>query len=308
MIKKNQITEATAYDTKRMIFSEPISGSIPDSKPPITYRRINIESDNLDGTKSDLIFQTEICHSYGIGEQTNQDTGKVNGFSMPLVLFDRTGPTQKQKDFVETFTNCVNACQNHILENKDELELYEVDSSDFKKFNPLYYKKDKGKIVEGASPTLYGKLIVSKKNGNQIVTVFFDKESGDKINALDLLAKACSVRAAVKFESIFLGNKISLQVKLLECEVTLIETGWKRLLPRPEAQSRISETESAPSRQVPLSLPKTSSQSVDEDDDAGSLVGADANDDDAEEPPVEETIKTIPKKIVKKIVKKAVKA
>ena len=178
------------------------------------------------------------------------------------------------------------------------MEQYELEENDLKKLNPIYRKKEKGVVVETASPVLYAKLIVKKdKDGNKIITVFFDEDSGESINALDLLGKACYVRSAIKFESIFIGNKISLQIKLFECDVKVIASaGTRRLLQRrPQADSQVvTQTES---KSVPLPL------SV-EDDDAGSLI-----EDDDEDEPVE--VKEPPKKpvvVVRKPAKKVTKA
>jgi hypothetical protein len=159
-------------------------------------------------------------------------------------------------------------------------------------------------VVEGAAPTLYAKLIVSKKQGEKIITVFFDEDSGESVNALDLLGKHCYARAAIKVESIFIGNKVSVQFKLYECQVTLIDFGHKRLLQRPASDSRVgNETRNT----VPMTLSKSA---PDDDDDIGSLVGDDddkkGDDDEDFEVPVEETIKTIPKKVIKKVVVKKV--
>jgi len=305
-MSSTQLINASSYDTKNMRFSEPIPGSIPDSKPAINYKRINITTVNSDGSVGDLVMATGKVYSYGISENTNQETGKVNGLVMPLVLHDRGGPTQEQKDFVNCFNGIIDHIRKFILEKKEDLELYELESADLKKLNPLYYKKDKGKVVEGAAPTLYAKLIVSKKQGEKIITVFFDEDSGESVNALDLLGKHCYARAAIKVESIFIGNKVSVQFKLYECQVTLIDFGHKRLLQRPTSDSMVSnETRNT----VPMTLSKSA---PDDDDDIGSLVGDDDekkdDDDDDEdvEVPVEETIKTIPKKVIKKVVVKKV--
>lgn len=299
-MSSTQLINASSYDTNNMRFSEPIPGSIPDSKPAITYKRINISTVNDDGTVGDLVMATSKVYSFGVSENTNQETGKVNGFVMPLVLYDRNGPTQEQKDFVSTFNSIVDTCKKYIYEHREDLEQYDLEMNDLKKLNPLYYKKDKGKVIEGSAPTLYAKLIVSKKQGEKVITVFFNEDSGDSVNALDLLGKHCYARGAIKFESIFIGNKISLQVKLYECQVTLIDFGHKRLLQRPSADSRVlNETKNT----VPMTLSKSN-----DDDDVGSLVGDDdekkPDDDEDLDVPVEDTIKTIPKKVVKKVVKK----
>ena len=297
-----QLTTASGYDTSRMIFQDPVPGSIPESKPAITYKRIPIETVYDDGSTGPLIISTEECYSYGIGENTNIETGKTNGFVIPLVLYSRNGATQLEKAFVETVNNIIDKCKEYLIENKDQLDLYDLEPADLKKLNPIYQKKEKGKVVEGSSPTLYAKLIVSKKQGEKIVTVFFHAETGEAINPLDFLGKHCRAIAAIKFESIFIGggNKISVQIKAYECQLTPIETGFKSVLQkRPVSNSRVqNETNSKPSN--PMAL-------LDDDDDAGSLIGIDEKkDDDEDESQVEDTIKTIPKKVVKKIIKKVV--
>lgn len=291
-MRSTQLTEPKYFNPNKIIFSEPIPGSIPDSKPAITFKRLGISIENNNGTIGDLIFPTEKCYSFGVGENTNQETGKVNGFVMPLVLADRTGATQAQKDFINAFNITVERAKDYLLENKDKLELYELETADLKKLNPLYYKKEKGKVIEGSAPTLYAKLIVSKKQGEKIMTVFVNEETEESINALDLLGKHCYARGAVKFESIFIGNKISIQVKLIECQVTLIDFGFKRLLPR---HSSVSVVKDETNNKVPMSL-----KNDDDDDDLGSLVG----EIDEEDEPIEDSIKTIPKKVVKKVLKK----
>ena len=293
-----ELISASSYDTSRMIFSEPIEGGIPDSKPPISFKRVNISTVYENGSLGPLIMETQRLYSYGLGEDTNPDTGKINGYKLPLVLYNINGPSQEEKDFVSTFENIVKKCKDYLLKNKDKLEQYELEENDLKKLNPIYRKKEKGVVVETASPVLYAKLIVKKdKDGNKIITVFFDEESGEPINALDLLGKAWYVRSAIKFESIFIGNKISLQIKLFECDVKVIASaGTRRLLQRPKADSQvITQSES---RSVPLPL------NVD-DDDAGSLI----EDDDEEDEPVE--VKEPPKKpavVVRKPAKKVTKA
>ena len=293
-----ELISASSYDTSRMIFSEPIEGGIPDSKPPISFKRVNISTVYENGSTGPLIMGTERLYSYGLGEDTNPDTGKINGYKLPLVLHNINGASQEEKDFVSTFESITKKCKDYLLKNKDKLEQYELEENDLKKLNPIYRKKEKGVVVETASPVLYAKLIVKKdKDGNKIITVFFDEDSGESINALDLLGKACYVRSAIKFESIFIGNKISLQIKLFECDVKVISSaGTRRLLQRrPQADSQVvTQTES---KSVPMPL------NVD-DDDAGSLI-----EDDDEDEPAE--VKEPPKKpvvVVRKPAKKVTKA
>ena len=240
MSEHTQLTAATGYDVSRMRFSQPVVGTIPNSVPPIVYKRINISTQNSDGTIGELVIPTEQIFSFGVGENTNPDSGKVNGYVMPLCLWNRDEPTKAEKEWTTTFDNIVEKIKAHLLENKEEIEQYNLEMADLKKLNPLYYKREKGKIVEGTGPTLYAKLIVSKKH-NKIATMFFDAD-GNTIDAMNLIGKYSYVKGAIKIESIFIGNKISLQIKLYEAEVKLMDTGMKRLLAKPASVKAVSTT------------------------------------------------------------------
>jgi hypothetical protein len=291
MTDNTQLTTASGYNTKSMIFSEAQQGSIPNSVPAINYKRILIQTKNEDGTTGDLIFPTSQLFSFGVSENTSPDTGKVNGYVMPLCLWNRDGPSTEEKEWSDTFDRVIERCKEHLISHTDEIEQYDLTMSDLKKFNPLYWKKDKGKVVEGSGPTLYAKLIVSKKH-DKIVSMFYDN-NGKEIDPLTLLGKYCQSSAAIKIESIFIGNKISMQVKVYECEVLPLETGMKRMMKkRPEGQQVVSVTTSNPL----------------EDNDAGSDGEASVKDSDDENDEAKEQKTTAPKKVVrrvKKVVRKA---
>jgi len=119
--------------------------------------------------------------------------------------------------------------KDYLVDIRDDLGLYDLTKEDslLKNCNPLKYKKERGKIVPGLSPILGVKLIARK---GEIVSLFHD-DQGNKIEPLDLFKKYCHVRAALKFESIFIGTKlIAIQVKLYEAQVRLIDNGIKSLL------------------------------------------------------------------------------
>ena len=291
MSENTQLTPANGFDTKKIIFSEPQTGVIPDSKPQISFKRILIQTKNDDGTIGDLIIPTQRLFSFGVSENMSQETGVVNGYVMPLCLWNRDNPTIEEKAWTTTFDNIVEHCKKHLINNREEIGQYELEMNDLKKFNPLYWKKDKGKIVEGTGPTLYAKLIVSKKQDNKIVTMFFDKNDTE-IQGLDLLGKYCWVNGAVKIESIFIGNKISFQVKLYEAEVEKMQTGMRRLLPRAKTSNRVLTKPTS-------NKPPMDDDDDDDDDDEGSL-----DEDEEEEEVQKKEVKT--KKIVKKV-KKVIK-
>ena len=278
-----QITPIKGYDTQRIVFSEPISGTIPDSKPKIEFKRINISTKNEDGSTGELILPTSRLFSFGVSENTSQETGKVNGYTFPLCLWNRDGPSDEEKEWTDLFDKVVDKCVDHLVENREEIEMFELSRADLTKskggLNPLYWKKEKhtndqGKtvmrVVPGSGPTLYTKLIFSKKN-DKFLSQFFDVND-EPLNALDLMGKYCYTNAAIKIESIFIGSRISLQVKLYEAVVEPTSTGMRRLLARPKVHSSKVLEHNMNESSKPFASNEDDTEVF---DDNGSLVGSD---------------------------------
>lgn len=299
-MENTQITSASGYNVANMTFSKIQIQKIGDTG--MTAKRINIGTKNNDGTEGELVFQTERLFSFGVSENVDQKTNAINGYSMPLVLESKDGATDGEKAFIDTFNAVVEQCKDYLLNNKKQIKLNDLERTDLRKLNPLYYKKNAdGDVVDKSSPTLYPKLIVTKKNGaNKIITEFFDGTTGQTYNALDLIGKYCHTRAIIKIESLFLGSlKISLQIKLYEAEVSLINSGVKRLLSRPSGNPKV---------QAIVDTKVTNPLNVDSDtEDVSSIKGDDdiKDDDDDDDVKIEEPAKQLPvkKKIVKKVVK-----
>lgn len=256
------LTSAEGYDVSRMTFSKAMKGTVPESDPPIKFSRIYIGTKNLDGTTGDLILSTEELFSFGISENKSLETGNVSGYSMSLSLWSKDGPTPAERALSTTIDNIVEKCKDHLLQDdvKDEIEKYDLERNDLKKLNPLFWKKEKGKIVEGKGPILYAKLIESKKQ-KKFITQFFDNEGND-VDPMDFAGKYCHVKAALKVESIFIGSKIAFQIKLYEAEVRAIGGQNKRLLPRPKP----SLVETVVSDSKPLSEQELKSDTESDDE------------------------------------------
>jgi hypothetical protein len=265
--QNTQLSSLQTYDVKNLICTPNEVKNIPNSV--LTYRHINMYTRNPDGTVGDLIVNTERLFSFGVSENRGPD-GKVNGLSMALCLWDRNGPTDAQKKWTDQFDCVVEELKEHLISHRDEIEKWDLDHSDLKKFNPIYWKKERNVIVPGTGPTLYAKLITSKRNGEEkIKTLFTDNETGEELNPYDLIGKFCYVTAAIKFDSIYIGSRISLRVKLWECNVSVIDHGMKRFLTPPPLK-RPDEKFDAPTPQ--------NTQSVEVLGDKDDLVDSDDSD------------------------------
>ena len=225
-----QLTSAEGYNVNNIIFSKPEVGTIPGSVPKLSFKRIRIGTKNNDNSTGDLIIETPPeLFSFGLQENRELGSGIVNGYVVPICLWNKNGATAQEKQFTELFEQIVNKCKQHLLDSKDEIERYDLDLSDLKNFNPLYWKKEKGKIVDGKGPVLYIKTLMSKKN-EKISTFFINEETNEEMNPFDILNKYCFLKGAIKIESIFIGNKISLQLKLYEAVIKPIDMERKTLL------------------------------------------------------------------------------
>lgn len=225
-----KLTSVSGYNVDNIQFSKPEVGNIPNSVPKISFKRIKIGTKHSDGTTGDLIVETPPnLFSFGLQENRELGTGNVNGYVLPICLWNKNGASEEEKEFTDVFDKIVNRCKDHLLDSKDEIERYDLDMSDLKNFNPLYWKKEKGKVVEGSGPVIYIKLIMSKKT-EKISTMFINEDTNEEMSPYDIMNRYCFVKGAMKFESIFIGNKISLQLKLYEVLVTPIDMERKTLL------------------------------------------------------------------------------
>lgn len=291
--ENTQLTSAFGYDVNNVVFGKPKDGSIPNSA--VAFKRIMIGTRNPDGSTGELVIPTTRVYSYGLAPTTNLQSGKQDGYTMSLCLHNRDSPTKEEKEWVDTFEKIVDYVKAYLIDHRDEIGKYELEASDLKKLSPVFYKRDKGKIV--GPPTLYVKVNQNKKT--EEITTPFCNERGDDIDPLSTLNKRCWATAAIKVESIFIGAKISLQIKLYEASVKIIDNEQKRLLrPSFSASSSSMDEEkmmsSQPAASNPFVMPSSSSSSSnnsneeeddDDENDSGSVKGSDDEEDVKQETP-----------------------
>ena len=290
MSSNNSILSNTrSFNVKNIMFSEPQVVSIPDSD--LRFKRINLQVKNPDGTIGDIVLRTEELFSFGVAEETSRETGKVSGYKMPLCCWNRDGPTKDEKAFTDLLQKIAEACKDHLLAVKDDLEKYDLERSDMKKIcSALYWKMERGVIVEGQGPTLYAKLVHYRKD-NKFGTKFFAPNGGADIEPLDLIGKRCNATAAIKIDNIYVGRDVRLQIKILEAEVTVQSSGAQSYL-RPQTSNRLLSI--APTTASPADMMN------DSDDDGNGSLDDGSDDEDEAVLPVKKTIKVPRKRRVKK--------
>ena len=162
------------FNINNLIFSAPEDNQIPASK--LKYKRIMIKYEQ-DNDLGDLILKSPPnLKSWGLAEQTDlNNPNTLNGYQVPMVLYSRPGGTELERKFVETINSICDKCKHHLVSHRDDIEKWNLEDSDLKRFNPLFWRRgDKGTIMEDRGPTLYAKVMYSKKTGS-IMTTFVDQ-------------------------------------------------------------------------------------------------------------------------------------
>ena len=231
-MKNTQLTQIENYNTSNLIFSKVQEFPIPGSDTGLVYKRISVGTVNPDGTKGDLIIKTPKCFSFGVSENINDNTGLVDGYSVPLCLKSRDGWAGTEKEFYDSFMEIIEAMKTHCLKEdvKEDMGKFDMVYTDLRKLDPIYRKKDKkGRIMDDAGPVLYPKALMNKKTGNMMTTFYEENKfnaDGEptEIDFKELVSNKiiknyCYTTAALKIESIYVGQSLSLQVKVIEADV-----------------------------------------------------------------------------------------
>ena len=136
-----QLTTTDNFDANNIVFAPPQENNITigDGKK-IKFYRIQVGIKNPDGSVGELVLGTEKLFSYGIQENKN-DRGLIDGYSMALCMWNRDGATPQQERWLEVFNSAIDKCRTHILSVKDQVEKYDLDEAELKRFNPLYWKR-----------------------------------------------------------------------------------------------------------------------------------------------------------------------
>ena len=219
-----QLSSFESITEDNIVFQTAKKHKVPNSK--IKYERIKIERKLPNGKTTPLVVETPFLFSFGISERKDQETNKINGYSIPVCLWKKDGePNKKESNFLNIIEKVQELCQNHLSREYGENEASSL--SDM-----LYYKqteefddkkgKTKKKKDESSSPVLYVKLIYS--SDTKKFSTIFRVKGNKEVKPLDYKDKYFNTRMAIIFDSIYKGrNTISIQVKAHEVHILPFE-------------------------------------------------------------------------------------
>ena len=237
-MSSTMITDYVSYNTSSMVFM-----------PAIKFFRIPIRTRNTDGSVGNLVFAPSNLFTFGVSENKN-DMEAVNGYSLPLVLWNKEGPSDDQKSLTLALESIIEECKHHLIKDdvrksigKPTLKYDALEKLD----KLLYWKLDEnGERVAGKGPSMYPKLYTRRAEDGGIVinTEFFDRQ-GNILDGHNLVGKYGNVTPAISFDCIYIGASISIQVRVMEAELNLTSGNERRLLPRPSANTRLASSDAS---------------------------------------------------------------
>lgn len=252
VMKKNELIDINTYDaSKSMIFSEPNDNTIPLQGLQVSYKRINISTKNSDGSEGDLIIPTSgslFCNKLTIFP--SQREGGDPTYSIGMSLWEEgRPPNEDESTWINTYENIVQTCAEHIVDKQNSFgmrNLTEEGIMSDQNFDPVKWVYNDEKVI-GAngkmktistknkliSPKMYIKLIYFGKQKRFLTKLYNADNLEQEIDPNDLVDVSFNIDAAIKVESIFIGTKMLLQLKLYEGVVKILgpsRTGTTSLL------------------------------------------------------------------------------
>ena len=249
MSKNTQPVFIDELDVSKLIFTEPKFSSIPNSTPKIEFCKIGVMYQNPDGTKGDLVITTKSpMFSYGLSQYKDPISQEVISHSMTFVLCnDMNKQTNEEQERKDKLNALYDKLKEHIYKVRKDIKRGSLKEHELLTLLPYSERKNKetGEIDESKSPLWNVKLKEFKKRIHEgkeiegkIGCNFYNIEEADEDGysklietPMDLIGKKMDTTPMVKLDSIFIGSKIiSIQMRLIECEIKLHPTGPKRYL------------------------------------------------------------------------------
>ncbi len=172
-----------SFNPDDLVFGETKEGEMSDGT---SFKKIPISVRRSDGTTGPLYVATDTCFSFGI-----QKDSKYGGYSIPLVVMDKSNPTERQKKFVKVMKEIMSACRPTPK-------------------SCLYGKKNS---------IMYIKLDYDKKC-NDFLTYFYERETmEDKDSTKEITPekyvgkKNCLAKVIIEISSIFVARTTTLQMR-----------------------------------------------------------------------------------------------
>ena len=163
-----------------IVFHEPKKYQVRNTS--IKNKRIKIEIKMPNEKISPLVVETPYLFSFGVSKRENQETGELNGYTIPVCLWKKDEkPNEEQENFFNLLNNIHEICRSYLEKNYGDNQATSLNEILY--YKQIEYTDEKGKRRKkkdkSRSPVLYVKLIYSDKT-KKILSLFSTK--GKKIS------------------------------------------------------------------------------------------------------------------------------
>ena len=111
-----QLSSIENITEDNIVFHEPKKNQVRNTS--IKYKRIKIEIKMPNGKISPLVVETPYLFSLGVRKRENQETGELNGYTIPVCLWKKDGkPNEEQENFFNLLNNIHEICRSYLEKN-----------------------------------------------------------------------------------------------------------------------------------------------------------------------------------------------
>lgn len=151
-----------------------------------------------------LVFPSEEVFTFGVSQNT-LDTNSTS-YQISLCLYDRETPKDEEIKWAAKYDELATVCREYLKKTEFKKLKGHIDT-----MKGLSWKGNE--VGDADGPKLYPKIMFNQKK-EEFITVFIDETDDVIEDPNTILDKRGRVKVALRFESIFIGSKVALQVKV----------------------------------------------------------------------------------------------
>lgn len=151
-----------------------------------------------------LVFSSEEVFTFGVSQNT-LDTNSTS-YQISLCLYDRETPKDEEIKWAAKYEELATVCREYLKKTEFKKLKGHIDT-----MKGLSWKGSE--VGDADGPKLYPKIMFNQKK-EEFITVFIDETDDIIEDPNTILDKRGKVKVALRFESIFIGSKVALQVKV----------------------------------------------------------------------------------------------
>ena len=151
-----------------------------------------------------LVFSSEEVFSFGVSRNT-LDTNSIS-YQVSLCLYDRENPKDEEIKWAAKYEELATICREYLKKSEFKKLKGQIDA-----MKGLSWKANE--VGDADGPKLYPKIMFNQKK-EEFITVFMDENDDIVEDPKTILDKRGRIKVALRFESIFIGSKVALQVRV----------------------------------------------------------------------------------------------